>query len=50
MNWLIYTSGWVIGWGIFNGFFKDGEGNLATIIKLVIWTNLWIWICWKFIK
>jgi len=55
MNWLIYISGWFIGWAVWNGLInytsKDKkEENAVTIVKLTIWTMMWIWVCWRFIK
>jgi len=52
MNWLLYISGWFIGWVFWNGLIKNGngQGELITIIKLITWTMLWIWICWRFVS
>lgn len=54
MNWLLYIPGWLIGWAIVNGLVRvrDGspvDGDVLFIIKIVTWTMLWIWFCWKFI-
>ena len=52
MNWLIYIAGWVGGWAIWNTLLSDGvnEKNYIFMSKLILWTMLWVWICWKFIK
>jgi hypothetical protein len=51
MNWLIYIGGWMLGWFFFNSYIKLQEGNsdYATAFKLVTWTLIWMWVCWKFI-
>ena len=52
MNWLIYIAGWFLGWAIFNGLIRytGKDENWVTAIKLVIWSMLWIWVCWRFIR
>lgn len=55
MNWLVYISGWFIGWAIFNRLFdidnKDPKDrDWLLYFKSIAWTMLWIWICWKFIR
>jgi len=50
MNWLIYISGWVIGWAFFNGLIQNGNDNFNVIVKIIVWTMVWIWICWRFIS
>jgi len=56
MNWLIYIAGFCFGWAIFNGlinadgFLKYKGIDIATIVKLTIWSMMWVWICWKFIR
>jgi len=52
MNWLIYISGWFLGWAFWNSFlnFPNDKTDMNVYIKLVSWTMMWIWICWKFIS
>jgi hypothetical protein len=53
MNWLFYLSGWFLGWAFWNGFLTIGgkkDDGFATSAKLITWTMMWIWICWKFVK
>ena len=50
MNFLLYIGGWWLGWAFFNGFVMSEKGdNFATMLKVIIWTMLWIWFCWRFI-
>jgi hypothetical protein len=49
INWLIYISGWFIGYAVFNTFIRIGDKD-STLVSLVIWTMSWIWICVRFIK
>jgi hypothetical protein len=52
MDWFIYIGGWCLGWPIINMLInsdnklhKDG----ILIFKLVAWTMVWIWFCWRVI-
>lgn len=51
MNWLLYIPGWFLGWALFNDFVlpRENYNDAILVVKLVIWTMLWVWICWKFI-
>lgn len=50
MNWLLYIGGWILGWAIFNGLWQSKIGdNWISCMKIISWTTLWIWFCWRFI-
>jgi len=54
MNWLIYISGWFLGWVFFNGYVqfqgKDVNKNIVCVVKVLMWTMMWVWFCWRFIR
>lgn len=54
MNWFIYIAGWVWGLGFVNANVIDPIGRMSRdqfmIVKLILWTMTWIWICWRFIR
>lgn len=51
MNWLIYLGGWILGWAIVNTHIASGmKDNAVYLVKVISWTFVWIWICWKFIR
>jgi len=52
MNWLIYISGWFVGWSFFNITIinKEINSDILSIGKLVLWTMMWVWFCVKFIN
>ena len=51
MNWLLYISGWVFGWVVINTFvYPSNKDNRVFVVKLIMWTMLWVWICWRFIR
>lgn len=55
LNWLLWIPGWFFGFAVVNRFVtgqkvKSGEeNNFTLVLKIVMWTLTWIWICWRFI-
>ena len=48
MNWLLYIGGWILGNHILLSEKEHSmPPNLYTFYKVLSWTMVWIWICWK---
>jgi hypothetical protein len=52
MNWLIYIAGWIIGWALINTIINAPGANkdITLFMKIITWSLVWVWICWKFIR
>ena len=47
MNWLVYLSGYFVGWIFFNSLTQTESDTVWA--RVISWTMLWVWICWRFI-